>query len=100
MRKWRGVWQWLFHRHAPQPTQPAPFVSRAMSCWLVVNRHYTAIEMEIAADPSMCEPDLRTRKTAHVTRILDARTIPIASPYAFYASETMADEHATQPLQA
>ena len=108
MINWRGVWQWLFRRHTPQ--RPAPFVSPAMSCWLVVNRHYTAIEAEIAADPWMREPDLKTSKTARITRVIDARTIPIASiaseetqvshtPYAFYAEHTMADAHATQPLR-
>jgi hypothetical protein len=67
------LWRRLFrrHKHAQTPISPS------MASWLVVSRQYDAIGAEIKRYPMMCEPDIKPKKTARITRIIETQTKPL-----------------------
>lgn len=104
----KRAWRRLFrrHKHSQRPVSPS------MASWLVISRQYDAIGADIKRYPMMCEPDIHTKKTAHITRIIETKTKPLpaldceaptlAVPgWQFYAEDTMRmeiDEYATRPM--
>lgn len=109
MNKLVLLWRRLFHRHDPPKRNFSPGITAYLSTnW----RWVDAIERDFADDPMMCDPDIRAKKTAHITRIIETATRPLpvvddeaptqAVPgWHFYVEDTVRmeiDEYATRPM--
>jgi hypothetical protein len=104
----KRVWRWLFHRHKPQSC-----VSRGMAAYLSTTaRREAAFAQDFADDPMMCEPDIKPKKTQHITRIIETKTKPLPAldcdaptlevdGWQFYVEDTIADvdRYATAPME-
>lgn len=105
----KRAWRWLFHRHKPQSP-----VSRGLAAYLSTTwRREAAFAQDFVDDPMMCDPDIRAKKTAHITRIIEMQTRPLpevdceaptqAVPnWGFYVEDTLrmeVDEYATAPME-
>lgn len=108
MRK--NLWRWLFHRHKPQSC-----VSRGMAAYLsTTRRREVAFAQDFVDDPLMCDPDIKPKKTAHITRIIETQTRPLpvvddeaptqeVPGWHFFVEDTLRevaiDEYATAPME-
>ena len=105
------LWRRLFHRHEQHTQSP---VSRGLAAYLSTSwRREAAFAQDFADDPMMCEPDIRSKRTARITRIIETKTRPLPTiddeaptqgvpGWQFYVEDTMReiaiDEYATRPM--
>lgn len=92
--------RWLLHRRKPE------YLYQRVSWYDFAGQMRRLIGLDIAANPAMCAPDVKTRLTAHITRIIAQPTRPMPSfDAAFYQDETArvdtgADPNATELVEA